>query len=66
MDANVVCFPSKRAYRSIEKASRQGKIAESDRHVVTLVKTNQELVVGVEEAIPDTFEVEPVLEEEEG
>lgn len=36
------------------------------RHVVTLMKTDQELVVGVQEPIPDTLEGEPVLEEEEG
>ena len=54
------------AYRSIKKALDEGKIAESERGVVTLVKADQELVVRVEEAIPGPLELEVDTDSEEG
>jgi predicted DNA-binding protein YlxM (UPF0122 family) len=39
------------AYNSIEKASSEGRIAESSKHVVTLVKPATELVAKLEEKV---------------
>ena len=55
MDAYGISKAS--AYRSIDKASKSGKIAESAQHVVTLVKAPDRVVVpesdSVEESVPE-------------